>query len=78
MFTWFGMVGPKGIPPTIVAELNAAVVEALKAPDIVALIEKQGMTPAPSTPAEFKKIVEDSIAFIQRAASLTAIPKVGE
>jgi tripartite-type tricarboxylate transporter receptor subunit TctC len=78
MFTWFGMVGPKGIPPAIVAELNAAIVEALKAPDIVALIEKQGMTPAPSTPAEFKKFVEDSIAIIQRAATSAAIPKVDD
>jgi hypothetical protein len=78
MPTWFGMVGPKGIPPMIVTELNAAIVEALQAPDIVALIEKQGMAPAPSTPAEFKKFVEDSIAIIQRAATLAAIPKVDD
>lgn len=44
----------------------------------VALIEKQGMTPAPSTPAEFKKFVQDSIAIIQRAATLAAIPKVDD
>ena len=78
MPTWFGMVGPKGVPPMIVAELNAAIVEALKAPDIVALIEKQGMAPAPSTPEEFKKFVQDSIAIIQRAATLAAIPKVDD
>ena len=44
----------------------------------VPLIEKQGMTPAPSTPAEFKKFVQDSIAIIQRAATLAAIPKVDD
>ena len=78
MPTWFGMIGPKGIAPAIVSELNAAIVEALNAPDLIALIEKQGMTPAPSTPEQFRKFVQDSIATVQRAALAANIPKVDD
>ena len=76
MPTWFGLIGPKGIPPHIVKELNIAFVEALRSPEISAALEKQGLTPKPGTPEELRKFVVDSINTISKAAATANIPKV--
>ncbi|MBN9428822.1 MAG: tripartite tricarboxylate transporter substrate binding protein [Burkholderiales bacterium] len=76
MPTWFGLVGPKGIAPAVLQELNAAVTAALRNPAIVEVIEKNGLTPAPSSPEEFRSFVERSINTISRAAQAAKIPKV--
>lgn len=76
MPTWFGVVGPRGLPADVQRELNAAVVAALRHPALVAVIEKSGLTPAPSTPEAFRSFVERSIASIGKAASAARIPKV--
>jgi tripartite-type tricarboxylate transporter receptor subunit TctC len=76
MPTWFGLVGPKGIPPHIVKELNAAVTNALRQPQIIATLEKQGLTPTPSTPEEMRQFVVTSINTMVRAATAAKIPKV--
>jgi tripartite-type tricarboxylate transporter receptor subunit TctC len=51
--TWYGIVAPAATPPAIVAQLNAAIVRALTAPDVVQRLSAAGQTPAPSTPQEF-------------------------
>ena len=42
MSNWFGVIGPKGIPPAIVAKLNAALNKALADPDIAQRITGPG------------------------------------
>ncbi|MDB5822425.1 MAG: hypothetical protein JWR21_1129 [Herminiimonas sp.] len=76
MPTWFGLVGPKGISPEIQKELNSAVLAALRSPDMVELTAKQGLTPTPSTPEEFRKFVADSIRTMEKAAEVAKIAKV--
>jgi tripartite-type tricarboxylate transporter receptor subunit TctC len=50
---WYGVVAPAATPRDTVAKLNAAVVRALKDPDVAARLTGIGQTPAPSTPEEF-------------------------
>jgi tripartite-type tricarboxylate transporter receptor subunit TctC len=50
---WYGVVAPAATPRETVAKLNAAVVRALKDPDVAARLGGIGQTPAPSTPEEF-------------------------
>lgn len=76
MPTWFGMVGPRGIPPDVLQELNAAVSQALQDPEIVQAIDKQGLTPRPTTPQAFQAFVKDSIASLVRATEVAQIPKL--
>ncbi len=50
---WYGIVVPAATPSDIVAKLNAGVVAALKAPDLVKRMQAAGQQPSPSTVEEF-------------------------
>lgn len=50
---WYGLMVPAGTPPKIVQELNGAVRRTLENKDVKASLAKMGLTPAPSTAAEF-------------------------
>ncbi len=54
---WYALEGPKGIPPEIVAEMNAAAVEVLKDPATAEKLAGAGITPSHSTPEELQAIV---------------------
>jgi tripartite-type tricarboxylate transporter receptor subunit TctC len=55
---WYGVVAPSATPPEIVGRLNAAVVKALNAPDVLKRIASLGQYPQPTTPAEFAQIIK--------------------
>jgi len=68
--TWFGMYGPKGMPPDLVARINTAVNQALRDRDVQDRLARLGIEPAGGTPAQFasmtdadrakwKKIIQD-------------------
>lgn len=59
---WFGIAAPAATPRDIVSKLNAAVVAALKDPDVVRRIRTVGMEPTPTTPAEFSAFLQAEIA----------------
>ena len=52
---WYGMVAPAATPRAIVGQLNAALVQILKMPEVQERIRALGMTPSPSTPEELDK-----------------------
>ena len=58
---WFGIAAPGGTPREIVTKLNAAVVAALKDPEVVRRIRTVGMEPTPTTPEEFTAFIESEI-----------------
>ncbi len=60
---------PAATPADIVAKLNAAVVAALKQPDVAQRIRAVGMEPTPQTPAEFAAYIRDEIAKYVNVAS---------
>jgi len=53
MTPWVGMFAPAGTPKAIIDRLNAEVNKALKKPDIMDKLQKQGLDPWTSTPEEF-------------------------
>ncbi len=59
---WFGISGPKGIPPDIVAKLNAAVNAALATPALKQRFHDLGGEVMPMSPAEYGKLVADETA----------------
>jgi tripartite-type tricarboxylate transporter receptor subunit TctC len=63
---WFGLVAPAATPPDIIAKLNAAVVAALKDPEVAQRIRLIGMEPAPTTPAEFAALIDREIDKISK------------
>jgi tripartite-type tricarboxylate transporter receptor subunit TctC len=49
---WFALTVPSGTPNSTVAHIHRAAVKALQQPDVQTAMERQGLKPAPSTPAE--------------------------
>ena len=60
---WYGMVAPAATPRAIINELNSAIVRSLQMPDVKGRIEALGMTPSPTTPAEFDQQIRTDHAL---------------
>jgi tripartite-type tricarboxylate transporter receptor subunit TctC len=58
----YGLIGPAGLPPAIVARLSTALREALTSPEVQARIGQEGADPLPSTPAEYAKDIASEAA----------------
>ena len=54
----YGIVAPAGTPRPIIAKLNAALREALAAPDTIERMAKDGTEPRPSTPEEYAAAID--------------------
>jgi tripartite-type tricarboxylate transporter receptor subunit TctC len=49
---WYAFFVPAGTPQDIVTKLNAEILKALKAPDVIDYLSHDGAVPVGSTPAE--------------------------
>jgi tripartite-type tricarboxylate transporter receptor subunit TctC len=61
-YTWFGLFGPKGLDPDIVAKVNAAVKFALEQPAVRERLVQLGNTPRWETPEQFRATVKSDRA----------------
>ena len=59
---WVGMFAPAGTPPAIIAKLNTAVTAVLNTPEVKERLAALGADAAPTTPADFDKMVAREIA----------------
>ena len=61
-YTYYGLAGPAGLPPAIVATLNDALNKASKMPELVTpLRERQFAEPVTGTPESFRKFIEHDL-----------------
>jgi tripartite-type tricarboxylate transporter receptor subunit TctC len=60
--SWYGLWGPAGLPPNVVATLNAGVAEAVKTPKVMDLVMQQGLIPVGSNSADFAVFQNAEIA----------------
>lgn len=60
--SWFGLAAPANTPEAILDTLNQAVTQALKDPETVAAIEKQGAIPSPMSRKDFGELIQQSNA----------------
>lgn len=57
--TWFGVYGPAGMKPELVARINQTFNRAIQSPEVIASLAKQGVEPAKAqTPAQFAAMVQ--------------------
>ena len=61
-YTWFGMFAPAGTPKEIVDRVQAEVLAALKAPDLLERFAAAGAEPVGSTPAQFVERIKSDAA----------------
>ena len=55
---WYGVLAPRGTPAETVERLNTDIKTILARADVRAAYETQGMTPASSSPAEFRALLD--------------------
>ena len=60
--SWYGLMGPAGMPPTIVNKLNAELNEALRSPEVQKRMHDLGAEIGGGTPAEFANFIQSEIA----------------
>ncbi|VWX57524.1 conserved exported hypothetical protein [Burkholderiales bacterium 8X] len=53
MAVWFGVLGPRGMPPAVTAKLNGALQAILAMPDVRQKVESLGAAPMKQSPAQF-------------------------
>jgi len=54
----FGLIAPAGVPPAVLAKINAEVTRIIKDPDMQKKLAAQGVLPIASTPAEFTGVMQ--------------------
>lgn len=64
--SWYALMGPAKLPQPIVSRLNAAVQEALRAPDVRTQMERQGLEPTGGSPQQARAHLEREIATWKR------------
>jgi len=70
---WWGLFGPRGLPPEVTQTLNAAVRSALAEPDIARIYEGEGATPSPSSAAAFAETLQHDINRFREVAQAANI-----
>lgn len=60
--TWFGFVGPAGMPQSVVAKLNAEINKALKTPELKKRLNDEGATVLGGSPEQFAALIKSEIA----------------
>ena len=73
VLNWQGIVVPKKTPEAIVQKLNRALLEALKSPDTIKALAKQGLDAAGGTPEQFGALIKseiDKYGKVAKAANL--------
>lgn len=59
--SWWGIVGPGGMPPQIVSVLNAAIGEILASPELGKLLAREGAEAETMTPQQFDNLLRTEI-----------------
>jgi tripartite-type tricarboxylate transporter receptor subunit TctC len=60
--TWGGVLAPAGTPAPVIEKLYKAIVEANNSPEIRAMIIASGANPTSTSPAEFRKLIDEETA----------------
>jgi tripartite-type tricarboxylate transporter receptor subunit TctC len=70
---WFGLVGPAGVPPDIVARMNKEMVATLGKPQIREQMLKQGFVAKASSAEELARFMKDQLGVWKTALELAGI-----
>jgi tripartite-type tricarboxylate transporter receptor subunit TctC len=65
---WVGIFAPAGTPRPVVDRLNKEINIIIHLPDVVAVLEKQGVSPTGSTPEEFQALISREISQYREIA----------
>lgn len=63
---WYSIIGPAGMPTTIVERLNAELRKVVADPEIASKIRAIGLEPTPRTPADFSAKLKDELTKLEK------------
>jgi tripartite-type tricarboxylate transporter receptor subunit TctC len=75
VLAWFGVSGPKGMNPAVVAKLNAAINKIVEMPDVKQKLLLQGAISAPTSPQAFDKLFHADMARWAKVVADNHIPR---
>ena len=67
--TWYGALGPAGLPPEIVSRLNSEIDAALQLPEVRNAMAQQGMTPVVAGPERMGQMLVSELARWKRVVA---------
>ena len=70
---WYGVVGPAGIPPAIVKQLNDTLNATIKTPDLREKLSTEALEPTPMSPEQFGSYIQ---AEVKRWSALAKERKI--
>ena len=73
--TWYGVFGPRGLPPAVVAKLNGALADILKDASVRERLATAGVVVRGSTPAEFGTFMTDEFKRWNTVREVAGIPQ---
>jgi tripartite-type tricarboxylate transporter receptor subunit TctC len=73
--TWWGVFGPAGMAPDLVATINREINASLADPSVVALLSKSGATPAPGMPEAFVAMIREEAVLVDEFARTVLVKK---
>ena len=65
---WYGVVGPAGMPPAVVRQLNESLASVLRAPDLREKLSVEAIEPMAMSPEQFADFIKTDIARWTRLA----------
>ena len=65
---WYGVVGPAGMPPAVVRQLNESLASVLRAPDLREKLSVEAIEPTAMSPEQFANFIKTDIARWTRLA----------
>jgi tripartite-type tricarboxylate transporter receptor subunit TctC len=74
--TWYGVFGPRGLPPAVVAKLNGAINEILQDQTVRERLKTAGVVVQGSTPAEFGAFMANEFRRWNGVREAAGIPQL--
>lgn len=70
---WYGVLAPVATPKPVIERLNRGIVEAIRTPELNDRLQKDGVEPIGSAPAEFQKHIHAEISKWERVVTAAGI-----
>ena len=70
---WHGLIGPKGIPPSVVERINAEVNRAIRTREVEERMQSDGVSPAGGTPEDLRAQIQKEIPMWKQVVTRAGI-----
>lgn len=71
--SWVGLIGPRGLPPAIVTQLNKAIADVIQGGDLRERLASQGFMPEASTPQKFAAHIRSELGRFRKVVQAAGI-----